>query len=220
VRCGGGHGLAQVGKRAGQHGAIGFEEIGTAGKVVRAPAHRGPQATPYAVALDRRTGPATDGVPDTRGMVGVAGEVPHRDGTDPPARRPGQGSEGRTVADSPDQAESRFRPRVRRDRKTARPPRVRIRVRKPCVFLRFLVFGWYVRFTALPPRVTARSAGAEGPRGRRKRQVYRALWAGAERGTHARRVASPLSRALAGATFPRLAGLGRPPRTSPASRLA
>jgi hypothetical protein len=60
-------------------------------------------------------------------------------------------------------------------------------VRKPWVFLRFRVFGWYVRFTTLPPRVTARSAGAEGPRGRRKRQVYRPLWAGAERG--ARRAA-------------------------------
>jgi hypothetical protein len=30
---------------------------------------------------------------------------------------------------------------------TARPPRVRMRLRKPCVFLRFRVLGWNVRFT-------------------------------------------------------------------------
>lgn len=32
----------------------------------------------------------------------------------------------------------------------ARPPRVAIRARKPCVFARFRLFGWYVRFTWVP----------------------------------------------------------------------
>lgn len=51
------------------------------------------------------------------------------------------------VADAPDQAERRARPRERRFLSTARPPRVRMRRRKPCFFLRFRLFGWKVRFT-------------------------------------------------------------------------
>jgi hypothetical protein len=31
---------------------------------------------------------------------------------------------------------------------TARPARVLMRLRNPCVFLRLRVFGWYVLFTA------------------------------------------------------------------------
>jgi hypothetical protein len=88
------------------------------------------------------------------------------------AGRPGEGREGRTIANSPDQAESRFRPRARRERRTARPPRVRMRVRKPCVFLRFRVFGWYVRFTGPPRRWVARGRSRD-PRGRRNAPVYR-----------------------------------------------
>jgi hypothetical protein len=51
------------------------------------------------------------------------------------------------TTDAPDQAESLERPLLRRCRITARPARLRIRRRKPCFFLRFLLFGWYVRFT-------------------------------------------------------------------------
>jgi hypothetical protein len=39
------------------------------------------------------------------------------------------------------------RPLLRRRPMTARPPRVRIRIRKPWVFLRFRLFGWNVLFT-------------------------------------------------------------------------
>jgi hypothetical protein len=44
------------------------------------------------------------------------------------------------------QTASRARPFARRARSTARPPRVRIRTRKPCVRLRRVTDGWYVRF--------------------------------------------------------------------------
>jgi hypothetical protein len=47
------------------------------------------------------------------------------------ALRASERSEGRTAADAPDQAERRVRPRWRRDLITARPPRVRMRDRKP-----------------------------------------------------------------------------------------
>ena len=38
----------------------------------------------------------------------------------------------------------------RRAARTARPPRVAMRARKPCVFARFRTLGWYVRFTVPP----------------------------------------------------------------------
>jgi hypothetical protein len=44
------------------------------------------------------------------------------------------------------QAERRVRPFARRLVITARPARVRIRSRKPCVFARRRLFGWNVRF--------------------------------------------------------------------------
>jgi hypothetical protein len=44
------------------------------------------------------------------------------------------------------QAESRARPRWRRARRVARPPRVDIRLRKPCFRDRRRRLGWYVRF--------------------------------------------------------------------------
>jgi len=46
-----------------------------------------------------------------------------------------------------DQTVSWWRPLSRRAFKTARPARVRIRARKPCVLARLRWFGWYVRFT-------------------------------------------------------------------------
>ena len=60
---------------------------------------------------------------------------------------PRQLGKARTVANSVNQAESRARPRARRDLSTARPARLRIRRRKPCFFLRFRLLGWKVRFT-------------------------------------------------------------------------
>lgn len=42
-------------------------------------------------------------------------------------------------------ADRRARPLERREERTARPARVRIRSRKPCVLARRRLFGWYVR---------------------------------------------------------------------------
>ena len=65
---------------------------------------------------------------------------------------PREGLERRTVANAPDQAERRLRPRARRARNTARSPLVRIRRRKPWVLARLRLLGWYVRFKEEPPR--------------------------------------------------------------------
>ncbi len=43
----------------------------------------------------------------------------------------------------------RLRPRARRRPITLRPPLVFIRARNPCVRLRLLLCGWYVRFTTI-----------------------------------------------------------------------
>jgi hypothetical protein len=43
-----------------------------------------------------------------------------------------------------------LRPLARRAEITARPPRVFMRVRKPCVRARLTLEGWYVRFMINP----------------------------------------------------------------------
>jgi hypothetical protein len=50
-----------------------------------------------------------------------------------------------TALDGPDQADSSPRPLRRRAERIARPARVRIRRRKPCVLARRRLFGWKVR---------------------------------------------------------------------------
>ena len=110
--------------------------------------HRGAETAPDPVAVDRGTHPSPDRVRDARGIGGAVVGKAERHRADPVAGGPSEGLEGRTVADAPDQAESRFRPRARRARSTALPPRVRIRVRKPWVFARLRVLGWKVRFKA------------------------------------------------------------------------
>src|SRR4029077_7060787 len=59
----------------------------------------------------------------------------------------GQRAKRRGITDAPDQAERLARPLPRRRRITARPPRVRIRIRNPCFLLRLRLFGWNVLFT-------------------------------------------------------------------------
>jgi hypothetical protein len=49
-------------------------------------------------------------------------------------------------------ADRRTRPFARRLARIARPARVRIRTRKPCVLWRFRLFGWKVRFTSMALR--------------------------------------------------------------------
>jgi hypothetical protein len=96
-----------------------------------------------------------DGGPDgtadreryARRAAARAGDTGHREHspTVPSAR--GERAERSTVPHAPDQADRRLRPLRRRRATTARPPRVRIRTRKPCVLLRLRLFGWNVLFT-------------------------------------------------------------------------
>ncbi len=130
--------------------------------------HGGAESSARAVALHRGAEPAPDGVGHLRRVIRSVGEVAQRDGAGSPPAGPREGLERRTVADAPDQAERRFRPRARRARSTARPPLVRMRRRKPWVLARLRLFGWYVRFNEEPPRGGRARPESRGPRGRRK----------------------------------------------------
>ncbi len=111
-----------------------------------------PEATPDAVPRDRGAHPPADGIGHPRRVVRTVGDKAQRDRAGSPPAGPREGLERRTVANAPDQAERRFRPRARRARSTARPPLVRMRRRKPWVLARLRLFGWYVRFNEEPPR--------------------------------------------------------------------
>ena len=93
---------------------------------------------------------AAERVGDPRRITCRAVNPADREGTGATGRGACERDEGRMVADAPDQAERRARPRERRALSTARPPRVRMRVRNPCFFLRFRLLGWNVRFTMAP----------------------------------------------------------------------
>ena len=60
----------------------------------------------------------------------------------------GQRLELSPLVDPTDQADRRLRPLSRRALMMARPERVRMRARKPCLRARRRLFGWKVRFTA------------------------------------------------------------------------
>ena len=82
---------------------------------------------------------------------------------------------GRCVRGRPGsaQAEIRVRPFARRRASTARPARVRMRIRKPWVFFRFRLFGWNVFFmTALSlvqMRTRTNASTSDGDRVYRRR---------------------------------------------------
>ena len=59
-----------------------------------------------------------------------------------------EGAERRSVRDRRGHALSLCRPRCRRERSTARPPRVALRARTPCFMARLRLLGWKVRFMA------------------------------------------------------------------------
>lgn len=71
---------------------------------------------------------------------------------------------------APDQAESLWRPFWRRERRIARPARVDIRCRNPCLLARRRFFGWNVRFTN--DSHVRRPATIEGRGARRRRQLH------------------------------------------------
>ena len=127
---------------------------------MKVPAHQLAKAPLHPVSGHRRTDRPADheSYPGWLGLmesVGPHQQVAHDSG---PAG-PGPGAHGqRELAAVPhpglgrqDQALSRSRPLRLRAARTARPARVRIRSRKPCVFARRRLFGWNVRLLTEAP---------------------------------------------------------------------
>ena len=165
--------FTQRGKGNRHHRSFRREQIRTAGnELTGVERHRGAEPSAGTVALHRGAEPAPDGVGHLRRVIRSVGEEAQRDGAGSPPAGPREGLERRTVADAPDQAERRFRPRARRARSTARPPLVRMRRRKPWVLARLRLLGWYVRFNEEPPRGGRARPGVGDHAGGGNRQVY------------------------------------------------
>jgi hypothetical protein len=137
---------------------------------VKVPAHQLTKASLHLVPGHRRTNRPADHEPYP-GWLGLMRsvrsyqQVAHDTG---PAC-PGPGAHGQpelgTVTHPglgrQDQALSRSRPLCLRAARTARPARVRMRSRKPCVFARRRLFGWNVRLLTGTP---GRGSGSAWPR--------------------------------------------------------
>jgi hypothetical protein len=105
-------------------------------------AHNRAETPPDPVTRDRVANGFSDGKRDawrTRGRAEI--ERAALDRTRAAAARSGQSPKRCRITDAPDQAERFARPLRRRRAITARPPRLRIRIRKPCFFERFRLFG-------------------------------------------------------------------------------
>jgi hypothetical protein len=105
-------------------------------------AKHGPQPSAQPIALDGRPGGATDGEGHLRwNHLGIGNERaperidPHTDAVSPEAK------ECVAFANPVDQADRRARPLARRDFSTARPARVLMRARKPCLRARRRLLG-------------------------------------------------------------------------------
>ncbi len=132
----------------------------TARKAVKVPAHQLTKAPLHPVPGHRRSDCPADHESNP-GWLGVTESVgPHQQvAHDGGPADPGPGTHGqRELAAMPhpglgrqDQALSRSRPLRLRAARTARPARVRMRSRKPCVFARRRLFGWNVRLLTGTP---------------------------------------------------------------------
>jgi hypothetical protein len=137
----------------------------TARKTVKVPAHQLTKAPLHLVPGHRRTNRPADHEPypgwPHRGWLGIISSVrPYQQvahdsgpaGTGPGAHgQPELGAVTHPGLGRQDQALSRSRPLCLRAARTARPARVRIRSRKPCVFARRRLFGWNVRLLTEAP---------------------------------------------------------------------
>ena len=144
-------GRLEFGGRHADRLGSGRHEVGRSGDHLGLEAGQDrPEAAAQPVPDRGRTDVTAEGVGDPGRITGRAVDTADGEGTGATGRNTRERDEGRMVADAPDQAERRARPRERRALSTARPPRVRMRVRNPCFFLRFRLLGWNVRFTMAP----------------------------------------------------------------------
>ena len=171
---------------------------------------RAAQASPDAVPRDGVADPAADGIGHPRRVVRSVGEKAQRDRAGSPPAGPREGLERRTVANAPDQAERRFRPRARRARSTARPPLVRMRRRKPWVLARCGCSVDTYASTKSLLEAAARSPRS-GTAGRRKPSSVRL-------GTFSRNAGRGLGKTLAAPCDTRMPVLRCAPRSATASR--
>ena len=110
-------------------------------------ADHGSEPTPEPVAFHRTADRSRHCVGHARWLTRVTRKQAGTERAVPTGRCPREFPKRCMVANVPDQAESRARPRRRRVFTTLRPAWVRIRRRNPCFLLRFRWFGWKVRFT-------------------------------------------------------------------------
>jgi hypothetical protein len=124
----------------------------------------GPELAPQAIAsrgwADRAADREGDAQRDRRGIVEKGAPQGLGSGR---TTATCQRLERPSSADPPDQAESRVRPLSRLALMIARPARVRMRARKPCLRARRRVLGWNVRFTDSRPSRTFTTNG-QAPR--------------------------------------------------------
>ncbi len=108
-----------------------------------------------------RTGRSRQQMDDDK-LTGGATALSHRRGKLPAPADPLGGRKHGESSQRVGQADSRLRPFVRRAAMIARPARVRMRRRKPCVLARRRLLGWNVRFTVgLQSRTAPAVAGNE-----------------------------------------------------------
>src|ERR1022692_1049 len=104
-------------------------------------------ARPHQQVTDHERAPGPAALVDRHGELGPtahpSGGRQHR--PSPPHRQAPRGRDGAA------QTLTRARPLRRRAARTARPARVRMRSRKPCVFARRRLFGWNVRLLTETP---------------------------------------------------------------------
>ncbi len=131
----------QVGERAFARVRLGADQH-QPGWDIAGTQHR-PQAPAQSVAFDGRPGGATDRERHAgRNHSGIGDEgAPQRVDPQADAFSP-KTDEGVSLLDPADQADRRARPLARRDLSTARPARVLMRARNPCLRARRRLLGW------------------------------------------------------------------------------
>ena len=177
---------AQLGGRGCRCGRGEVHEVGTRTEID--PRQLVAKHPAEAVASHRGASPAAD-TEGHSGAFALVSDVNHRHGTTTgPHAAAAKQVEGRSITDAPrptgherafprrrPQADSRWRPLVRRALMIARPARVDMRCRKPCRLARLRLLGWNGRFTKASCVPWRSNPGGDGAgRGRSRAALARA----------------------------------------------